>query len=82
MTGDREEILVVGTLAEPDYPAGADDTARTAAQEARIQRFREDTREQRMKIADECRGAHRPQGRVGRALRRRPPRVHLSSRSR
>ena len=54
VTGDREEILVVGTLAEPDYPADADDDARTAAQEARIHRFREDTREQRMKIADEC----------------------------
>jgi hypothetical protein len=51
---DRDEILVVGTLAEPDYPDGADDAARGAARRARIQRFREDTREQRMKIADEA----------------------------
>ncbi len=51
---DREEILVVGTLAEPEYPEAADATARAAARRARIQRFREDTREQRMKIADEA----------------------------
>ena len=54
VTSDREEILVVGRLAEPDYPKDADDAARTAAREARIQRFREETREQRMRIADEA----------------------------
>jgi hypothetical protein len=54
VTSDREEILVIGTVAEPDYPDGADDAARAAAQRARIQRFREETREQRMKIADEA----------------------------
>ena len=54
VTGDREEILVVGTLAEPDYPKGADAAAQAAARRARIQRFREDTREQRMRIADEA----------------------------
>jgi hypothetical protein len=54
VTADREEILVVGTLAEPEYPHDADDAARAAARRARIQRFREDTREQRMRIADEA----------------------------
>ena len=54
VTSDREEILVVGRLAEPDYPKDADDSTRVAAREARIQRFREDTREQRMRIADEA----------------------------
>jgi hypothetical protein len=54
ITADRDEILVVGRLAEPDDPNDADDTARAAAREARIQRFREDTREQRMQIADEA----------------------------
>ncbi|HEV7524765.1 MAG TPA: hypothetical protein VGP92_07360 [Acidimicrobiia bacterium] len=54
VTADREEILVVGTLAEPDYPEGADDATLAAARIARIQRFREDTREQRMRIADEA----------------------------
>jgi hypothetical protein len=54
VTADREEILVVGTLAEPDYPKSADAAAKAAAQRARIQRFREETREQRMRIADEA----------------------------
>jgi Arc/MetJ-type ribon-helix-helix transcriptional regulator len=54
VTADREEILVVGPLAEPDYPKKSDADAKAAAQRARIQRFREDTREARMKIADEA----------------------------
>jgi Arc/MetJ-type ribon-helix-helix transcriptional regulator len=54
VTADREEILVVGTLAEPDYPEGTDEAAIAAARRARIQRFREDTREQRMRVADEA----------------------------
>src|ERR1700745_3137736 len=54
VTTDREEILVVGRLAAPDYQKAADDAGRAAAREARIKRFREDTREQRMRIADEA----------------------------
>ena len=54
VTADREEILVVGTLAEPEYPEGADEAAIAAARRARIQRFREETREHRMRIADEA----------------------------
>jgi hypothetical protein len=54
ITADREEILVVGPIAEPDYPDGADEQARAAARRARIQRFREETREQRMTICDEA----------------------------
>ncbi|MGY1715227.1 hypothetical protein ACI78R_12265 [Geodermatophilus sp. SYSU D01106] len=45
---DRDEITVVGPLAEPD--AGEGDPA--AARAGRIARFREDTREQRMAVAD------------------------------
>src|SRR3954451_15265989 len=45
---DRVEITVVGTLAEP--AAGEGDPA--AARAGRIARFREDTRQQRMGIAD------------------------------
>ena len=45
---DRDEITVVGTLPEPD--AGEGDP--TAARAGRIGRFREETREQRMAIAD------------------------------
>ncbi|MCW2699563.1 MAG: hypothetical protein JWQ45_1098 [Blastococcus sp.] len=48
LTIDRDEITVVGTLAEP--AAGAGDAA--AARAGRIARFREETREQRMAIAD------------------------------
>src|SRR3954468_5931874 len=54
VTSDREEILVVGTVAQPEYPAGADEAPVGAARRARIQRFREETREQRMRIADEA----------------------------
>src|SRR5258706_6291355 len=53
VTVDRDEILVVGPLTEPEYP-DADDASKRAARSARIQRFREETREQRMRIADEA----------------------------
>jgi len=49
---DREEILVLGTIAEPDLGAGAEDDARVAARRSRVEQFREDTRAQRMQIAD------------------------------
>lgn len=45
---DRDEITVVGTLAEPS--AGEGDPA--AARTGRIARFREETRQQRMAVAD------------------------------
>jgi hypothetical protein len=51
---DRDEILVVGTLTEPDLPADATDEAKSASLAARIQGFREDTRRHRMRIADEA----------------------------
>jgi hypothetical protein len=48
LTIDRDEITVIGTLAEPE--AGEGDPA--AARAGRITRFREETRQQRMAIAD------------------------------
>ena len=51
---DREEIFVVGELTAPETPADADEAARKAAAVGRISRFREDTREARMQIADEA----------------------------
>jgi hypothetical protein len=48
ITLDRDEITVVGTLPEPE--AGEGDAA--AARAGRVARFREETREQRMAIAD------------------------------
>jgi hypothetical protein len=47
-TVDRDEITVVGTLPEPDVGEGDPAAARTG----RIARFREETRHQRMAIAD------------------------------
>jgi hypothetical protein len=50
---DRDEIVVVGTLPDPDT-SGAEAATRSAARAARIQGFREDTRALRMRIADEA----------------------------
>ena len=58
LTVDRDEITVVGTLAEPE--AGEGDAA--AARAGRIARFREETREQRMAVADAA------QARYGRSV--------------
>jgi len=55
VTTDREEILVVGTLAEPEGVEGeADGAEATAAAKGRISRFREDTRDERIHIAREA----------------------------
>ncbi len=54
VTVDRDEILIVGTLAEPELAADASPDTRAAALGARISGFREDTRAQRMRIADEA----------------------------
>ena len=52
VTYDRDEVLVVGTIAAPDLGADADEDARTAAVLSRVEAFREETRAQRMAIAD------------------------------
>jgi hypothetical protein len=54
ITVDREEILVIGELAPPETgdAAGTENVAATV--EGRISRFREETREARMRIADEA----------------------------
>jgi hypothetical protein len=48
VTVDDYEILVIGELAVPD---GIEDAIRTAAEQARIERFRTDSRERRITIA-------------------------------
>jgi hypothetical protein len=53
VTIDREEILIEGTLPDVDLPDDASDVARRTAREARIGRWREETRGERMRIADE-----------------------------
>ena len=54
ITADREEILVVGSLDEPELPAEMGTAARTTAREARARRFREETRAARIAIAEEA----------------------------
>lgn len=54
ISGDRDEILIVGDIAEPELAADASDAARAAARSARIGRFREETRERRMGVASEA----------------------------
>jgi hypothetical protein len=49
---DDDEILVVGRLDDSDLAAETGE-ARRAAEAARVHRFREETREQRMRIAQE-----------------------------
>jgi hypothetical protein len=52
ITADRDEILVVGRIPAPE--GGGDEAARAEAEAGRITRFREETREARMKIAREA----------------------------
>jgi hypothetical protein len=51
---DGDEVLVVGKLAEPEPVGGGGPEGPGASREARLQRFREETREQRMRIAKEA----------------------------
>lgn len=52
VTTDRDEIVVLGTLAAPTIEG--DEATQAAAAAGRIKRFREDTRERRMEIAREA----------------------------
>jgi hypothetical protein len=51
---DGDEILVTGTLPGVALPAETEESAQSTAESARISGFREDTREHRMRIADEA----------------------------
>lgn len=51
---DREEITVVGRIAEPELGADASDAAREGAIDGRIAEFRERTRDDRIKVAREA----------------------------
>ena len=54
VSADSEEILVVGRLPDVELAGGTVPEARAAARVARIDRFREETREDRVKIAREA----------------------------
>ncbi|MEJ7583884.1 MAG: hypothetical protein WKF43_07295 [Acidimicrobiales bacterium] len=61
VTVDREEILVTGTVSEPALGETGDTEdaggeARSVACSSRIARFREDTRDQRIRVAAEAEG--------------------------
>jgi hypothetical protein len=51
---DGDEILVLGTLPDVDLAAGTSEDGRAAARLARIDRFREETRDDRVRIAREA----------------------------
>jgi hypothetical protein len=57
VTVDDEEILVVGALRPPDLGEGADGHEVATGRAARIGGFREESREQRMRIAEEAQRA-------------------------
>jgi hypothetical protein len=54
VAADGDEVLVVGILPDVELAAGTAPEARAAARLARIDRFREETREERVKIAREA----------------------------
>jgi hypothetical protein len=64
---DRDEIIIWGRLAEPDLPAEATDADRAAAQSGRINQFRENTRDDRIRVARQV--EHRYRRKVAWGLR-------------
>ncbi len=54
VTHDREEVLIIGRIAEPKLADDAGPDAAAAARAGRINQHREDTRRERMKIASEA----------------------------
>ncbi len=68
VTADTEEILVIGDLPDVELAAGTAPEARAAARVARIDRFREETREERVKVARRVRDNLRYLKRTGHLL--------------
>jgi hypothetical protein len=56
---DRDEILIVGTLTAPRAADGATDAERAAAERGRISTYREETRERRIRIAQQLEHRYR-----------------------
>lgn len=54
VTVDRDEVVVVLPIAPPEPPAEGGEQAAASATAGRIARFREETREQRIRIAQEA----------------------------
>jgi hypothetical protein len=64
---DRDEIIIWGRLPEPELGADATDADRAAAQAGRIAQFREDTRDDRIRVARQV--EHRYQRKVAWGVR-------------
>ena len=56
---DRDEILIVGTLAPPRVEDDASEADRAAAEAGRISAFREETRERRIRLAQQLEHRYR-----------------------
>ena len=56
---DRDEIIIVGRLAEPTLDDGTSDSDRAAAEAGRIARFREQTRDRRIQFAQQIEHRYR-----------------------
>ena len=54
VSADGEEILVLGTLPDVELAGGTADEGRAGARAARIDRFREETRDERIRVAREA----------------------------
>jgi hypothetical protein len=54
VTSDGDEILVLGPLPDVELAPGTSEEGRAAARAARIDRFREETRDERVRIAREA----------------------------
>lgn len=54
VTADRDEVLIIGRIAEPKLEDGAGEEAASAARAGRINQHREDTRQTRMQVASEA----------------------------
>src|SRR5216684_1287928 len=54
VTSDSDEILVLGVLPDVELAGGTAPEARDAARVARIDRFREETRDERVQVAREA----------------------------
>jgi len=53
VTVDRDEVMIIGRLPAPQLAADASEADKAAAEQGRIAQFREDTRDQRIKIAQQ-----------------------------
>ena len=64
---DRDEIIIWGRVPTPELSAGSTDADRSAARSGRIHQFREDTRDARIRVAQQV--EHRYQRKVAWGLR-------------